>query len=560
MMNKFLSVTLLFTFIFANNNSNAQHTHTHADGSVHVDHGGEEEAPQATQSETHFNSEISSDKYELLLRYEPIEPNEEAHLTLFISDYNTNSPINDAVLQITAQEDAGIQITPEKEGDGTYHIHATFPEKKNYSLAVSVNSSSGADLLLMQNVEVGKELTSEAEAPHDNWYSSTWFIVVLSIIGGMLLLKLLQRLGRTSRAAIGAVLLLLFVPLRPSICIAQHAHDGAEQKKTSGNGLNVPKETQFLLDMITQKVVVGGAVATQNFFGTVIPSSNGQALITSPQTGKITSLNTSVGAIVSAGQTLAVLEGSVDAASSMAMQAEKNNLQAEYEAARKELERMKSIADIAAKKDVDEAEARFSKAQNNLELFKNRSATRTELKAPISGVVDNFTLSIGASIAQGETLFTIVNPSTVYVDAQVFGNASVMVNEAQKFVISTSAGNELEAKLLAIPQTLHQSNQSQHVLFEVSNADKILKIGEYVTVRLLIPTDASAIVIPSAAITEIDGKSAIFIKISAEQFALKFVNTENDNGSMVTITKGLESGQRVVVNATYQMKMIYLNQ
>jgi cobalt-zinc-cadmium efflux system membrane fusion protein len=561
MMHQLYRYIILLGLLITSPAMKSQHSHTHADGTVHV-HGDEEEET-GDESINYFSSEISSDKYELLLRYESIKPNEESQLTLFISEYDTNVPLNDVKLKITAQEDASIQIDPHLTTDGTWEFHPIFPEKKQYSLAVEINGPLGPDLLLLKDIEVGAVL-EHADEHHHHWYTSPIFLISVSLIAGMLLMRLLQRLSgkRVPKGSAALALLLMMVPLSPDLVQAHEGHDHGEQKKNSvfSNSIYVPKESQFLLDIFTQRVSSGDETQVQTFYGTIVPSSSGQAIVTAPQTGRILSLHTTVGSQVTVGQTLAVIEGFVDAASAMTFQAEKNNLLAEFEAARKEYERMKSIADIVAKKDLDEAQARFNKAQDNLELFKSKSATRFELKSPISGMVDNFTLSIGTPVSQSDVLFTIVNPSKVYVDAQIYGNAAAMMKAAKSFIINSPSGKQVEAQLLAIPQTLHASNQSQHILFEVDNTDNTFKIGEYVKVKAMLPTEAGAILIPTSAITEVDGRDCVFIKVFAEQYQLRFVNTKNDNGSTVSITKGLETGERVVTNATYQMKMIYLNQ
>ena len=75
------------------------------------DHTHGDEKPSATeQAQKYFTSEAVSDKYELLIRYEPIHIDEPAHLTLFVSEYATNKPIDKAELKITAQEEYGLRI------------------------------------------------------------------------------------------------------------------------------------------------------------------------------------------------------------------------------------------------------------------------------------------------------------------------------------------------------------------------------------------------------------------------------------------------------------------
>jgi len=560
-MKAILHSTLLIIALFSAHPSFSQHTHTHADGTVHADHGAEEaEEMHSDAAPESFTVESASARYELLLRYEHIHPGEETHLTLFVSDFNTNAPLDSVSMQILSADDANVLLEPEKEGEGTWHIHATFPEKKIYSLTVTLGSGATQEQLVLHGIEVGKEPEATAHA-HTHWYASRWFLVMISALGGILLFSLFQKLTRNKvgRSTLSIFLILVFIPSGTTMVNAHDEHE--EAAKTSfGNEFTVPKETQFLLDMFTQNLQPGGEVITQTFFGTVIPSSGGEAVLSSPQNGKIVSINTTVGSSVKAGQTLAVIEGFITAPDALALKAEANSLQAEYDAAKKQYERLQSIADIAAKKDIDEAKARYDRATSNLELYRNKVSTRIELKSPINGVIDNFTLAIGATVGENQTLFTIVNPSLVYIDAQVYGNADAMILSAGKFIVTTSSEKESPARLLAMPQTLHPGNQSQHVLFEVDNAGSALKLGEYVSVRALSTTNDSALVVPAGAITEIDGKSAVFVKEAAEQYELRFVNLENSNGTTVHITKGLEAGERIITNATYQMKMIYLNQ
>lgn len=535
--------------------------HTHADGSVHEDH--DHSSETEPEEKTYMTSEAEDGKYELLLRYNTIEAGHDAHLTLFISDYNTNAPIAGAKIQLVVREDVKNQLLLSETSSGTWDISGVFKTNSVYSIAAIVNGVHGESSMILEDIHVGLHNDEAADEHHHHWYTSVWFVALISIIGGMLLLLLLQKMlgKKTGRLTTIALLVLAFIPSQPTTSLAHegHDHEDEKEKKSFGSEFEIQKDTQFLMDMLTQKIDEGQEVMTQNFFGTVLPGSSGQAQITTPQNGRILSLHTSVGSTVRAGQLLVVIEGFIDAPAAMNIQAEKNNLQAEVEAARKECERLESIKDIIAKKDLDEAQARYKKAQDNLELFKSRSGTRIELKAPIDGVVDNFTLSIGASVLQGETLFTVVNPAVVYVDAQIYGDASAVVSTAKEFKVATAQGKELSAKLLAVPQTLHPSNQSQHVMFVVDNSEQILKIGEYITMKALIPTSKETIVIPASAITEVDGKTAVYIKRAAEKYEMQIVNLTGESNAMVNVSKGLKAGDRVIVHGTYQAKMIYLN-
>lgn len=532
------------------------------------DHTHGNEKPTATgQEQKYFSSEAVSDKYELLMRYEPIHIGEPAHLTLFVSEYVTNKPVDKADIKITAQEDRKIVFTVRQAGEGTYTVETAFPEKKNYSLAVNINSALGADLILLSNIEAGKELPHAEEANSKSVFANgqTWLLVAISLLIGLGLGFLLQKRNtKTGRSTI-AIFLLTVNCLLPVAQINAHGDDDHGAKKTGNNFSNsfsVPKETQFLFDVFTEKVQSGSFTESTKLFGTIIPSSNGQALVTTPQNGKIISLNVRVGEQIKAGQQLAIIEQNIDAGTQVSLLAEKNNLTAEYDAAKKEFDRLNSIKDIAAKRDVDEATARLQKAETNLKLFNSNSGRTISLQAPISGIVGNFKLSIGATVNAGETLFTITNLAQVYAEAQVFDKDAAKVQQGAKFTIecANDSHKTSEVKLLSLAQEINATNQSQRVLFELSNPDSDFKIGEFVNIRVFASENSQQIALPNSAITEINGKPVVFIKDAAEKYTVSYVQLGENNGTYTSIIKGVEEGERVVVNASYQLKMIYLNQ
>jgi cobalt-zinc-cadmium efflux system membrane fusion protein len=421
-------------------------------------HAGEKPVAEAN-GKTYFSSEAISDKYELFLKYQPIEPGVEATLWLFISDYKTNSPLDSAVLKITSKEDKNLKFTIVRADRGYYEIKTTFPAAKKYSFTVTISSALGSDLLLLQNIEPGKQLGEVADEHSSSIFSSTLFLVGVGLVAGLLIMFVFMK-ARYRKVAAGFLIVLIVLPtaqLQPAL--AHEGHDDAGKKGNNfSNAFEVPKETQFLFDVLTQPVQQGGFTESTKLFGTVIPSSNGQAVVQSPQTGKIISLSVKVGQKVTQGQLLATIEPTIDAGNTVTFLSEKNNAEAELVAAQKDYDRLKSIEDIAAKKDVAEAEARYNKAKQNKKLFENlenssaNNARAIVLKSPINGVVSNFTFAIGANVNANETLFTVTNLSTVYVEAQVFDKDAEKVNTGKNFIVecsTTDVHKTAEVKLLA---------------------------------------------------------------------------------------------------------------
>lgn len=543
-------------------------------GETLLAHGGEDHGDSKPKAKAipknYFTTVGLSDVYELLLKYEPIKPGHDSHLKLFVSDFETNEPVDSAKITITSPEDDKLKFEVKRLDNGIYEIHCNFPDKKIYSLTVNINSSLGADLISIPDIEVGKELPKTEEvAVVKSFFDKGWVLVSLGFLGALLLTFLMNKL-KSKRVNVTFLAILLFVgttPLPTQQLFAHGGEDHGDENKKSGSGdisgsIEVLKETQFLFDVYTKKISVSDFTESTKLFGTIIPSSNGQAIVTSPQNGKIVSLNVNVGEQVKQGQQLAIIEQNIDAAAQVNLLAEKNNIDAEYEAAKKEYDRIQTIKDIASKKEVAESEARYQKASENKKLFNSSGGKTVILKSPIDGYVGNFTFSIGSTINANEVVFTIINLSKVYVEAQVFDKDAEKVNEGVKYTVVCTNDNHktAEVKLLAQGQSINPTNQSQKVLFEMENKDGEFKIGEFVNINVFASQSQKKIAVPNSAISQINGKSIVFMKDYAEQYSLVFVSLGEDNGSFTVINKGVEEGERIVTNGTYQLKMMYLNQ
>ena len=543
----------------------SQHSFAH-DGEEHSD----SKSKTHLAGATYFSAEANSDKYEFLVKYKPLKSGTPAIMQLFVSDFNTNKPISKATINVTSDdENLKFMVTP--SGEGVYTIKSEFPSNKEYDLNVSVNSDLGPDLLAISGIAVGKELPKidEVAQKSNSIFDNTWFMFAIGFIVAILLMFGMMKLKskKVSATLLSFVILFSSLPLQVQ---KTYAHDGEEHgnessKKSVGgfsNSFIISKETQFLFDIYTQKLGLNDFSSGTKLFGTVIPSSAGSAVVSSPQNGSVSSLKVIVGQQVKQGQVLAVILQNIEASSQVNLLAEKNRINAEYEAAKNQYQRMKTIQDIASKRDFSEAEARYQQASENKRLFNSATGRTIVLKAPISGTVGNFAFTVGSSINTGETIFTITNLSKVYIEAQVFDRDVAKLSTAGKYnVVCTNDSHKTgNVRLLSTAQNINSSNQSQRVLFEMENINQVFKIGEFVNIEVLASQAKKEITVPNSSISEINGKPIVFLKDSAEQYSISYVSTGENNGTETVINKGVEEGERVVINGTYQLKMIFLNQ
>ncbi len=539
-------------------------------------HGGEDhgEEQKTFTTTAYFSSEKSSEKYEVLLKYGELEPGKEVHLKLFVSNVISNEPISGAKIKLSNpdQETQRFEVV-EKEA-GIYEVHTVFPKKGTYSLNVFLDAVSGADLIKLSGIETGKALPQSEIDGLENVSSGnfSYLYILLALLAGLLLGLFIRRKSVAGKTGISIFLLIVFV-FSPYHHLSLNAHGdeehGVKRKSDSGsnNQIIIEKETQFLFDVRTMRTGQRNFSPSVNLFGTVMPTSYGRAVIQAPQAGIIRSLKVEVGQSVRKGDLLATLEQNIDAGTNVSWLTQQSALNAELKAASKEYERLKGLSDIVSKKELDEAERRYTTAVENLAEFRklnsqgNGNSKINFLYAPISGRVDNFNLIIGSTLSAGQEVLSITDISTVYVEAQVFDKDAERVKAGKEFMLECSGMHSTrKVKPLTVTPSINVSNQSQRVLFEVENSEGEFKIGEFVNIRVFNEQSARELVLPNSAITEINGKPAVFVKISAEQYSLVYISTGENNGMYTTVLNGLDENQTVVTNATYQLKMIHLNQ
>ncbi len=539
-------------------------------------HGGEdhgEKKPEKITGKNYFTVTSVSDVFEMVFRYEPIEAGQEIKMKLFVSDFSTNKAIDSAKIEITCPDDDKLKFIVKQTDKGIYTIEGKFTENKKYTLIANISSGENIDLLTLEGIEVGKKLSlAEEDHPQASFDWKLLLYISFSFFVGILLTFFIFRKKQFSKQTMSIVLILLTISTSlnsPTIAFAHGGEDhGDDKKKTNvsmSDEFEVPKETQFLFDVRTAFSNYSQYNSILKLYGKVMPAVNGSAQIIAPQNGSIISLNVGIGEKVGKGQILAVVEQNLSTSEQVQLSTEKSNADAEYENAKKEYERLKSIQDIVAKKDFQQSEIRFNTAEANKKIFDNLSSGSSKLyviKSPIEGVVDNFNLSIGQQVEQGQAMFNVYDTRKVKVEAQIYNKDLSKITEELNFSVERVQENHKSksAKLITISNAVNPTNQSSQIILEIENEDGDFKPGQFVNVNVLAKTEQKELIVATSAISEINGMSVVFVHTTPEIFKVKYVLTGESNSENTVILKGLDENERVAAIGTYQMKSIYLNQ
>lgn len=154
-------------------------------------------------------TEASTGNFEVVVTYNNIEPNKEANLIFYISDYKTNAPIDNAniALDIAGIDNSKIKIQPSRD-PGIYEVSVEFPEIKKYNFLLSIDKDGVSDLIALNDIDIGKkeeavvkdkESKSFVSLIHDNL-----FLIILSVLVLIIIAFVFYKIGRSKNTSVNS--------------------------------------------------------------------------------------------------------------------------------------------------------------------------------------------------------------------------------------------------------------------------------------------------------------------------------------------------------------------
>ncbi|MDO4434632.1 MAG: efflux RND transporter periplasmic adaptor subunit [Alysiella sp.] len=277
------------------------------------------------------------------------------------------------------------------------------------------------------------------------------------------------------------------------------------------------------------------------------------------------------GTFVRAGQALYQLEDASYAANLASARASLLTAQASLSKANADLARYQPLlaADAISKQEYDAAllAKRSAEAQVQLAQAAIRAAqvnvNHARIVAPISGVIGESKISEGALVAAGQTPMALIQQNdTMYVNItqsaseimklrRQFANNERKVNQNIEVGIVLEDGSEYEHKgrLLFVNPVVDANTGQITLRVAVPNPDLVLMSGLYVRVKLPFSSIDNAFLVPQQAVTR--GQNDVVLVVTPDgEMQPRPVTIAGQQGNNWVITKGLQAGDKVIVNGT----------
>ena len=309
----------------------------------------------------------------------------------------------------------------------------------------------------------------------------------------------------------------------------------------------VPKASQRLLTIRTQVTEAGEAAAAVRMVGNLVPDPNASGRVQPSQTGRLEPGERgfpTLGQRVERGQILAYVTPTYTAAERGGLIQNAAELDAQITILEARVRRLTALRGTVAEREIQDAQAELAGARQRRTAIQPALSGREPLVAPVSGIVSTVRGAVGQLVDSTVTVFDIVDPSRLWVEALAFDRTAV------DRVVGASAtladGRVLDLAFVGRGLTVRQ--QAIPVNFRVENPPADAPIGASVLVTLRTARAVQGLVLPAdAVVRSAEGPPVVFEHATAERFAPRQVRVQPLDGTRVVVTAGLEPGRRVVV-------------
>jgi len=229
------------------------------------------------------------------------------------------------------------------------------------------------------------------------------------------------------------------------------------------------------------------------------------------------------------------------------------------EAALKDTELGQRIGIQQAQAAVEAGRAAVTQAQLDLSY--------TTIRAPITGVIGRLDVNEGNLVGRGEP--TLLATMSSYDPIKISATMSeVDYLRFARRAADRKAGREIPLDLVLAdgtryplrgrPKTLDRTvdPKTGTIVIEAlfPNPDKLLKPGQFGRVRAVVEERENAVLVPQRAIQETQGQKSVLVVDQEDKVALRSVTLSERIGDLIIVTRGLEGGERVIVEGLQKVR------
>jgi cobalt-zinc-cadmium efflux system membrane fusion protein len=345
-----------------------------------------------------------------------------------------------------------------------------------------------------------------------------------------------------------------------------------------GQGRLVPEiiplsdEEKKTLEIQTVKVSRRAMRSQLKAMGKVLSPQQKRAIVNYAFPARIADIHVALGDWVKVGAKLVTLQSEEVGKA----RAEFFKAEADFELAKRNLEREKNLNErgVGARKNLLATEAEFKVAEASLDAAEKKlhvlgfSEDQVEemkkthqvnpvisLYAPIGGKIIAFSAVRGAMVDQNTEILSIMDPTVVWVDAEIYERDIARIKLGQEVKVSVPAypAESFQGKVSFIGDVLKEESRTITVRTEVPNRDYRLKPGMFADMTVYLNHQDEVLAVPEEAVLDDRDDKIVFVRVN-EGYRLQVVKVGMKDAGFWEISSGLAEEEEVVTTGSYQLK------
>jgi len=181
-----------------------------------------------------------------------------------------------------------------------------------------------------------------------------------------------------------------------------------------------------------------------------------------------------------------------------------------------------------------------------------KAVTDLTFNSPVSGYITERNALPNMYVQPETRLYTVADLSTVWVNANLFQNDLGKIKPGDYAAITVDAypGRTFSGRVSEILPQVDMNTRTARVRIVLPNSGLKLMPGMFVNVDLKIPLGRQ-LVIPSSAVLHSGTRQVVFVSRGEGNFDPREVQTGEQAGEKIIVTRGLKSGETIVSSANF---------
>jgi cobalt-zinc-cadmium efflux system membrane fusion protein len=492
-------------------------------------------------------------------------------LVIYLDRFADNAPVTSAKLEVTIGD---VAVQAELQKNGTYEVAS--PHLKSagsHEILVAITDDVVTDLLV-GSIQIPPSGGLVGRLDHSIWtHLKEHTEVSPKLLGwagagilGLLGLGLLIKGGRRGATAVALIIGILVIGSTVAFAGPGHDHGPSSAASPAGNGparqpdgsIFLPKPSQRLLEIRTRILEPETTTRTVRFVGRIVANPNRSGVVQSTIQGRFIPPADGlalIGSRVKAGDPMGSVAPSFISKDASDMTQTLGELDQQIALARTKLARQESLlrSNVVATAVVDEIRIQLEGYLKRRQELLAARIQPEELRAPVDGVITASRVVAGQVVAQSDVLFTIVDPTSLMVEALAFDQS----NGDEINAATSVTGDNVQSRLRFVGRSRSLHQQYSVISFEVLDPSPALNVGTPVTIVGRAGAPVTGIIIPRSAIAQApNGQMVVFRHKDPETFEPKAIRFEPFDSATVLVLAGVERGDKIVVQGAQLINQV----